>query len=125
MKITDHLNIEKHVAGKKVTLHDQDGNDSGEWIQIASIQTRQASIALSKFQRARLEALADANESDADVLIYDAYTRYISSLVMAWSFDEECTEDHAFAALGNAPKLRNQLDMKIHDSEFFTTDSEG
>ena len=125
MKASDYLQIENHVAGKRVVLVNADGEDSGEWFHIVSHETRQASIALSKFQRKQYQTIAEEGDDDTKYeLIYDLYTRYLAELVTDWSFDEECTQDHIYAILSDATKIRNQLDRKIHDSDFFTRDSE-
>lgn len=125
MRPQDFYTREPASAGRRVDLMHADGSPSGEWMQIRSVlsdEYESAARALPAMAIKDLVSVAKASHpADAKrlhkKLRREQKARLVGSLIAAWSFDLDCTEEEKIKLLVSAPRLRRQIEL-ISESIF-------
>ena len=125
MEATEFFKSDNFNNGVKVPLENLDGETTEHWIELISRASRESEVLRAKLQ-AELVELAEAEkggDEKAHGRAYDTYTKFLAAHVKAWSFDGECTPKIVFETLSQAKKFRDQIDKKIHETDFFAKGS--
>lgn len=99
--------------GIKVPLHYPDGQESEHWLQIRgadsdSFREAEADAKRLAFEISRIE---DVEERAEAIVEGERSSRYkgLASLIIDWSFDQECNEENKIKFLKEAPQIADQV----------------
>jgi len=115
LKIEDlFLDEQKLEQGSKLPLllEDKEGNPLNEWVRLLYVHSDAAQSAMHTAMRGDFESgelTTDNKGSDRDLL-----KRYAYTLVIDWSFDNECTPENVKNLFAHVPEIRNSV---IHYSD--------
>lgn len=102
---------EKANAGVKVPLYTPDGAKSEHWLRIRGVDSdafrdAEAESKRDTFRVANIEDLAERAKA-----ITDAKRGLIASLVISWSFEQECSIENVKAFFRQAPQIADAVDQ--------------
>lgn len=110
---------EKANEGIQVPLWRPDGTKSEHWVRIVGIDS-------DVFRQADAEARRDAiriaqleSGSERAMEIARSKRRLIAHLVVAWSFDQECTVENVEQFFVNAPQIMDAIDVAASKRTLF------
>lgn len=111
MSMTDFFTRENAEAGIEVPLF-RPGEDSpsGQWIRIRGVDSDQFRDAEASSRR-KLRELAGDPKADLTQAYRDGLIDVMSSLVISWSFDEECTPQNVKKFLREAPQIADNINQ--------------
>ena len=107
---------EKANEGVKLPLVTPDGNETDHYLMVRGIDSDAFRAAESLAKRAIITAGADA---DIQEIAKEAALDVVTSLVSAWSFDDELTTDNIKGFLRDAPQITNEIDRIAGDRALF------
>lgn len=83
---------------------------SGEWIRIRGSDSDEFRLAEVQSKRA-LRRIIEDKLQDSDLAHQEEMRKLISSLVISWSFPEECTRQNVIDFFRNAPQIQDAVNQ--------------
>jgi hypothetical protein len=83
---------------------------SGEWIRIRGTDSDEFRVAEVQSKRALRRIVEDSKETPEAIHQHEM-RKLIASLVIAWSFPEECTRQNVIDFLLNAPQIQDAINQ--------------
>ena len=83
---------------------------SGEWIRIRGVDSDEFRVAEVQSKRALRNIIEDSTVAP-EKAHQQAMTKLIASLVISWSFPEECTRENVVEFLVNAPQIEDAINQ--------------
>ena len=105
-------------AGIQMDVKLPDGKPSGATITILGTDSDSFRKARTERSRASAEILTLPEQEQAAATV-EADTRLLCSLVVGWSFKEDCTPENIYALLLQAPHVRDQIDITAGNRALF------
>ncbi len=118
MSMSDFFTAEKAEQGIKLPLFRPDGTKSDHWIKVRGVDSREFRIAESIAKRNGM-AIAQMGEEERAIALLDSRIDLIASLVIEWSFDEDCNRDSVVVFLKKAPQVADAIDRIAGDRSLF------
>jgi hypothetical protein len=106
-------------AGVRIPLYTPSGRKTDQWIQIRGVDSDEFRAADTKAKRDAVRLASIKDEKERDEAVYELTTRLTASLVIAWSFPEECTEENIIAFFKQAPQICSSIDITASDRGYF------
>jgi len=105
--------------GIKVPLYTPQGDKTEHWIQIRGVDSDEFRLAEAGSKRdvMRIAQIENPRERLAEVEL--SKRKLIAALVIAWSFEQECTEANIVAFLEEAPQIADALDAAASKRSLF------
>ena len=103
----------KANKGVRIPLVLPTGEETGEWLQVASIQSDVYRKVSTEERRKAVEAAMQKEDYEFDEIGIN------SALVIDWSFDEECTRENVAAFLEEAPQIADKINQVAMDNKRF------
>lgn len=127
MSMDKFFTREKGSAGKRIPLALPDGEETEDWIEIRSIDSKEYQEAIANYERRLIQTkLLDSKESKAagesgldDTLERELVLELNASLVKAWSFEEELSPENVKHLLVQAPQIHQQIEALARNRAFF------
>lgn len=126
MKLKDFHTRSGSNAGAKLILNGPDGKPSDAWIQVRGIDSDDFNRANNESRRAMIQYLdthGDSKEarSTPEFLAFaeEQKRKLRASLVISWSFEEDCNESNVLAFFTEAPDVALQVDVFASKREQF------
>jgi len=118
----------KANEGRKLPLYAPDGSATDEWITVRHVWSDAfqdaEDVSLREMQEAMLAMGEKPDAAEVARIKREGTTRLLASLVVAWSFAQECTPDNVVAFLANAPQIEDQINRFAADAKgFFGSES--
>ncbi len=112
MKLKDFHTREAANEGIKIPLFAPDGKETEEYIIVRGFDS-------DEFQKKKLEI--DRVQAVTDDLSkrIDNHRKLIASLVMDWSFEDECSPDAVEQWLNDAPQVQSVIENIVSDRQLF------
>lgn len=95
--------------GHKIPLYTAAGQLTAHWVRVRGVDSDAFRMAVTK-QHRRTAEIAQLPDEEREEAIEDAKREMVSSLVIAWSFDKECTLANVKAFLREAPQIAAEID---------------
>lgn len=114
----------KANEGIKLPLVLPTGERTEHWLQIRGIDSDIFRAAEAQASRRVLEIAAIEDKDEKAKAENDVKADLLASLVIAWSFDQECTIENVKAFFAEAPQIANMVDRAASQrSRFFVEKS--
>lgn len=110
---------DKANEGVRVPLFTPDGKPTDQWLQIRGVDSDEFRSADTQAKRDAVKLAAIKDQKERDDAVYDLTTRLTATLVIAWSFDQECTLENVTAFFKQAPQICNAVDITAGDRGYF------
>ena len=105
--------------GIKVPLFTPDGSATDHYIMIRGVDSDEFRAADTEARRSVLKFAAIEDPAELDIATSDAIRKTRASLVISWSFEQECTLDNVINFLREAPQLADAIDMTAAKRSLF------
>ncbi len=105
--------------GVKVPLFYPDGTRSDEWLMVRGVDSDAFRVASVDSQREVASIAAIADKQERDEAVAASQRKVMSSLVIGWSFEAECTPEAVQAFFREAPQIMGAVDKIVSDRAFF------
>lgn len=120
MSIKDFFTRENANEGIEVPLYRPGSKEkSGEWIRIRGVDSDEFRAAELESKRAMRSILENPDIKDKDKRHREELTKLLSSLVISWSFPEECSRDNILELLSNAPQIEDAINTLAANRALF------
>jgi hypothetical protein len=99
--------------GIELPLYTPDGNKSEHWVRILGVDSDKFRTADAASKREMIKAVGENMGKDFDLnqAVNDIKRRLIATLVIAWSFPQECTPENVEAFFKEAPQIMDSIDQ--------------
>lgn len=104
--------------GRRLTLDGPDGKPTTAWIDVRGIDSEVFQLANNTQRRAMVEYLEQHGDTpkiretpEFVAWVAEQQRKLRASLVIAWSFEEPCTEANVLELFKNAPDVAQQVDI--------------
>lgn len=87
-----------------------DGTRSEHWIKIRGVDSDEFRLADAAERRKGMEIAMMESTLEKAVAIEEAKTSLIASLIISWSFEQECTTENIKKLLREAPQISDAID---------------
>lgn len=112
MSMKNFFTRESANEGIEVPLYDpQSGKRTDEWIRIRGVDSDEFRGAELVVKRAMRLIVEDPKIIDKDERHRAELTGLVASLVISWSFPEECTRKNVIEFLKNAPQIEDSINQ--------------
>lgn len=101
---------EKANKGIKVPLFLPNGNESEHYLMLRGIDSDEFRTADNRAQRLAMVIVEMPSALEKEQALEDSRIELLSSLIISWSFEEECTEDAKKKLLIEAPQIADAID---------------
>lgn len=98
--------------GVNIPLFTPEGELTPHWIKIRGVDSDAFRIAELQAGRSRVEAANLPTQAARDKAALEIRTKLLASLVIGWSFGEECTEQAVVNFLTEAPQIADAINAK-------------
>ena len=106
--------------GTKVPLFTPDGKATEEWLLVLGVDSDEFRRAETRSRRAALEIAQIEDKAERDEVADRYRLELIASLIVSWSFDEECTLEEKVEFLREAPQVADLVDqIALNRKAFF------
>lgn len=120
MSIKDFFTRENANEGIEVPLYRPGSKEkSGEWIRIRGVDSDEFRAAELESKRAMRSILENQDIKDKDKRHREELTKLLASLVISWSFPEECTRENIIELLSNAPQIEDAINTLAANRALF------
>lgn len=116
---SEFFTLDKANAGIRVPLYTPDGRPTDHWMQIRGVDSDEFRKADAKAKRDAVKLAAITDDREREDALHDLTTRLTASLVIAWSFEQECTMENVTAFFKRAPQICNAIDITAGDRAYF------
>lgn len=110
-------------AGIELPLYTPDGKKSEHHLRIVGIDSdlfREKELEEKRRALNEIRAMKDPkDEKEKDRLEQESTRRLLASMIISWSFPEECTEENKVAFLREAPQIAAQINRHSADRTLF------
>lgn len=118
--MADFLMSSRAEKGAPIAIKLPDGKDSGHTITVRGIDSDSWRVARAKRSRASAEIMGFKDDSLTPEEIsavhakknHKADMEMLSSLVVSWSFEEQCTPESTMDLLMGCPMIATQIDVE-------------
>lgn len=104
--------------GIRIPLSLPDGSATEEWLHILGADSDAFRKKEAEYRRQAF-SVADKTPDEVEKFREEGRYRLLASLVVHWSFEEECTEENVYKFLREAPFLADQIDTVASRRAFF------
>lgn len=101
---------EKASLGIQLPLYTPSGAKTEHWLRIRGIDSDEFRAAEADARRDAMRVAAIENLEERRLAIQDAQRSLIATLVIGWSFPEECTHDNVMKFFREAPQIQDAVD---------------
>ena len=116
--------LDQQNEGIEIPLFRPDGSKSKHWLRIRGVFS-------DEFQKARRQLLSvsqaemakDMNDETREKFLLEKRLELTAVLIMAWSFDMDCTPENKVEFLRKAPQILQMVDKVSSDQALFTRGS--
>lgn len=120
MSIKDFFTRENANEGIEVPLYRPGSKEkSGEWIRIRGVDSDEFRAAELESKRAMRSILENPDIKDKDKRHREELTKLLASLVISWSFPEECVRENIIELLSNAPQIEDAINTLAANRALF------
>lgn len=109
--MNDFFTRQKANAGIKLPLSLPDGTETEHFLVVRGVDSDVFREAETEAKRNAMQVAAMAETTERKEAMADEKRTLVASLVMSWSFDQECTLDNIKAFLHEAPQIADQIDQ--------------
>ena len=116
------FNVAKKAnSGSKMMLTLPDGTETEEYLVVMGADSTKFRGVVAKANREKLKKLKSMQDNDAarDKMLLDTEIKVLASLVVDWSFDEECTQANVVRFFKDSPQIQEQVDSFASDRANF------
>jgi hypothetical protein len=106
-------------AGVVLNIKTPEGEDAGDWLRVRGVDSDAFREAKVEANRRLMAAAALETPEARTAATLDNERRMTAALVLAWSFDEPCTEDNVVAFLAEAPQVMRAVDDLVFNRDRF------
>lgn len=115
--IKSYFTRQAHNEGVRLYIAAPDGSETQDWVEIRGIESdifRETRNQSEAELYASLSGITDTKERIAKIesVREDARLKLLASLVIAWSFEEDCTQENITQLLVEAPFIADFIDKK-------------
>lgn len=115
---------EKAEAGIKLPLYSPLGEKTEHWLRIRGIDSDEFRVAESEARRDAMRVAAIEDPEERNIAIADAQRSLIATLVIGWSFEQECSHSNVMKFLREAPQIQDAIDKAAsRRALFFVSES--
>lgn len=108
--------------GIQLPLVTPDGRDSEHWVRVLGVDSDAFRRKDRDVRRRMLEATELKDAAERDALMQDLKLELVASLVVGWSFPEECTPEAVAEFMRQAPQVADAVDkIATRRSLFFAS----
>lgn len=107
----DFFTRQKANEGIKLPLSLPDGTETEHFLVVRGVDSDVFREAETEAKRSAMQVAAMEDEAERKGAMADGKLTLVASLVMDWSFDQECTVDNIKAFLHEAPQIADQIDQ--------------
>lgn len=113
--------VKKSNKGVKLELTLPDGTPTEEYLVVGGQDSTKFRGQQAKANRERVKAVRQYKDDPVKMAEFDARLecRLVASLVVGWSFEEECNETNVMKFLSDAPQIQMQIDQFAGDRANF------
>lgn len=120
----DYFTRPAHNTAIRITIAAPDGSGGEAWLDMVGAESDRFRAARELSEHELLASLAKIeNVDDRKKFIADqkqaSRLKMLASLVVAWSFDEECTPENVILLLTEAPFIADEIDRKSASTKDF------
>lgn len=120
----NYFTREAHNNPLRLFFAAPDGSGAEDWIDIVGLESDKFRSARDESERSFYAGLTDIKDAEKraeyiSAQAKDSKLRMIASLVVGWSFDEECNVENALLLLAEAPFIADQIDRKAASTKEF------
>ena len=119
MNIEDFYTREKANAGIKMPLFSPNGVKTDHWLMLRGVDSDAFRAAKTVCERESAEIAAIKDKAEYDDALRASQRRLMSSLVVSWSFDQECTRDAVEKLFLEAPQIMDAVDKVVSNRAIF------
>lgn len=101
---------EKASLGVKLPLYEPSGAKSEHWLRIRGIDSDEFRAAEADARRDAMRVAAIEDLEERRLAIQDTQRSLIATLVIDWSFDQECTHENVMKFFREAPQIQDAVD---------------
>lgn len=101
---------EKASLGIQLPLYTPSGAKTKHWLRIRGIDSDEFRAAEADARRDAMRVAAIENLEERRLAIQDAQRSLIATLVIGWSFPEECSHDNVMKFFREAPQIQDAVD---------------
>lgn len=117
---------EKASLGVKLPLYAPTGEKTEHWLRIRGIDSDEFRAAEADARRDAMRVAAIEDLEERRLAIQDAQRALIATLVIDWSFDQECVHDNVMKFFREAPQIQDAVDKAAsRRALFFVNESSG
>lgn len=110
---------EKANSGVEVPLYRPDGSKSEHTIRIRGVDSDVFRAAEADARRKGMDIALISDPQERSQAIQEAKLRLVSSLVISWSFEKECTPENVMEFFRNAPQIADAVDQVASKRSLF------
>ncbi|ALH23697.1 hypothetical protein PaMx11_23 [Pseudomonas phage PaMx11] len=101
---------EKASLGVQLPLYAPTGEKTEHWLRIRGIDSDEFRAAEADARRDAMRVAAIEDLEERRLAIQDAQRALIATLVIGWSFEQECTHDNVMKFFREAPQIQDAVD---------------
>lgn len=95
--------------GKELALYLPNGEKSEHSIRVLGMDSDVFKRKEAKMKRAAMELSAIKDDEEREAAIEKLQTELVASLVVSWTFEQECTLDNVVKFLTEAPQIEDAI----------------
>ena len=118
-EMSEFFTLEKANAGIKIPLFKPDGTRSDHWVRIRGVDSDEFRFAEAESRRDALRIAGIEDKRERAEAVAASKRELIGSLVIAWSFEKECTPGNVREFLKKAPQLADAIDRQASNRALF------
>lgn len=120
----DYFTRPAHNTAIRLTIAAPDGSGNEGWLDMVGAESDRFRAARESSEHELLASLAKIeNVDDRKKFIAEqkqaSRLKMLASLVVAWSFDEECSQENVLLLLQEAPFISDEIDRKSASTKDF------
>ena len=116
---------EKASLGVKLPLYTPAGAKTEHWLRIRGIDSDEFRAAEADARRDAVRVAGIEDLEERRLAIQDAQRSLIATLVIDWSFDQECTHENVLKSSGEAPQIQDAVDKAASRRALFLVNESG
>ena len=114
-----HFTTDQAEEGIQLALVDPVGRKTEDWLRIRGADSEEFRLAEAASRRKALEISDIEDEKERDLATMKMVRNLVATLVMGWSFDEECTHANVVEFFRKAPQVQKAVDRASNSRALF------